>query len=45
LPDFYISAFYTSDLEVQRVVIPLIVMVEMYHFGDALQAVTVKALR
>ena len=41
----YIAAFYTTDIEVQRVGIPLIVMVGIYHLGDALQAVTVNALR
>jgi MATE family multidrug resistance protein len=41
----YIAAFYTTDLEVQLVAIPLIVMVGLYHLGDALQAITVNALR
>lgn len=41
----YIAAFYTTDLQVQAVAIPLIVMVGLYHLGDALQAVTVNALR
>ncbi len=41
----YIAAFYTTDMEVQKVAIPLIVMVGIYHLGDALQAVTVNALR
>lgn len=40
-----IAAFYTTDLQVQAVAIPLIVMVGLYHLGDALQAVTVNALR
>jgi MATE family multidrug resistance protein len=40
-----IAAFYTTDLQVQAVAIPLIVMVGIYHLGDALQAVTVNALR
>jgi MATE family multidrug resistance protein len=41
----HIAAFYTTDLQVQAVAIPLIVMVGLYHLGDALQAVTVNALR
>jgi MATE family multidrug resistance protein len=41
----YIAAFYTTDLQVQAVAIPLIVMVGIYHLGDALQAITVNALR
>jgi MATE family multidrug resistance protein len=40
-----IAAFYTTDLQVQAVAIPLIVMVALYHLGDALQAITVNALR
>jgi MATE family multidrug resistance protein len=40
-----IAAFYTTDLQVQAVAIPLIVMVGLYHLGDALQAITVNALR
>ncbi|HET7833770.1 MAG TPA: MATE family efflux transporter [Gallionella sp.] len=40
-----IAAFYTTDLHVQAIAIPLIVMVGVYHLGDALQAVTVNALR
>jgi MATE family multidrug resistance protein len=40
-----IAALYTTDLQVQAVAIPLIMMVGLYHLGDALQAVTVKALR
>ncbi len=40
-----IAAFYTTDLQVQAVAIPLIVMVGIYHLGDALQAITVNALR
>lgn len=40
-----IAAFYTNDLQVQAVAIPLIVMVGIYHLGDALQAITVNALR
>lgn len=41
----HIAAFYTTDLQVQAVAIPLIVMVGLYHLGDALQAITVNALR
>ena len=41
----HIAAFYTTNLQVQAVAIPLIVMVGLYHLGDALQAVTVNALR
>jgi MATE family multidrug resistance protein len=41
----YIAAFYTNDLQVQAIAIPLIMMVGLYHLGDALQAVTVNALR
>ncbi len=41
----HIAALYTTDREVQAVAIPLIVMVGLYHLGDALQAVTVNALR
>jgi MATE family multidrug resistance protein len=41
----HIAAFYTTDHQVQAVAIPLIVMVGLYHLGDALQAVTVNALR
>lgn len=40
-----IAAFYTTDLQVQAIAIPLIAMVGLYHLGDALQAVTVNALR
>ncbi len=40
-----IAAFYTTDLQVQAIAIPLIVMVGLYHLGDALQAITVNALR
>jgi len=40
-----IAAFYTTDLQVQAITIPLIVMVGLYHLGDAMQAVTVNALR
>jgi multidrug resistance protein, MATE family len=41
----YIAAFYTTDLQVQAIAIPLIVMVGLYHLGDAMQAITVNALR
>ena len=40
-----IAALYTTDHEVQAAAIPLIVLVGFYHLGDALQAVTVNALR
>ena len=40
-----IAAFYTTDLQVQAIAIPLIAMAGLYHLGDALQAVTVNALR
>ncbi|BCB25711.1 MATE family efflux transporter [Sulfurimicrobium lacus] len=41
----YIAAFYTTDLQVRAIAIPLIAMVGLYHLGDALQAVSVNALR
>lgn len=41
----YIAALYTTDLEVQKVATPLIMLVALYHLGDALQAVAVNALR
>lgn len=41
----YIAALYTTNLQVQAVAIPLIVMVGLYHLGDAMQSVTVNALR
>jgi MATE family multidrug resistance protein len=41
----YIVALYTTDLEVQKVAIPLVMLVALYHLGDALQAVAVNALR
>lgn len=41
----YIAALYTSDLAVQQGAIPLIQLVALYHLGDALQAVSVNALR
>lgn len=41
----HIAAFYTTDLQVQTIAIPLIAMVGLYHLGDALQAITVNALR
>jgi MATE family multidrug resistance protein len=40
-----IAGFYTSDLAVQAAAIPLIGLVGIYHLGDALQAITVNALR
>jgi len=41
----HIVALYTTDLEVQKVAIPSIMLVALYHLGDALQAVAVNALR
>jgi MATE family multidrug resistance protein len=41
----YIAALYTTDPEVQKVATPLIMLVALYHLGDALQAVAVNALR
>jgi MATE family multidrug resistance protein len=40
-----IAALYTSDREVRAVAVPLIVLVGFYHLADALQAVSVNALR
>ncbi len=40
-----IAAFYTTDVQVQAIATPLIAMVGLYHLGDALQAITVNALR
>ncbi len=40
-----IASFYTTDQRVREMAIPLIAMVGLYHLGDALQAVTVNALR
>jgi MATE family multidrug resistance protein len=40
-----IAALYTSNREVQAVAVPLIVLVGFYHLADALQAVSVNALR
>ncbi len=40
-----IAALYTTDLQVQKVATRLIMLVALYHLGDALQAVTVNALR
>jgi MATE family multidrug resistance protein len=40
-----IAALYTTDAAVQAAAIPLIGLVGIYHLGDALQAVTVNALR
>ena len=41
----HIAALYTTDLEVQQAAVPLIMLVALYHLGDALQSVTVNALR
>ena len=41
----HIAALYTTDPRVQKVAIPLIMLVALYHLGDALQAVAVNALR
>jgi MATE family, multidrug efflux pump len=41
----HIAALYTTDRQVQAVAIPLIMLVALYHLGDAMQAVTVNALR
>jgi MATE family multidrug resistance protein len=41
----HIAALYTTDLEVQKVATPLIMLVALYHLGDALQSVAVNALR
>ena len=41
----HIAALYTTNLEVQKVATPLIMLVALYHLGDALQAVAVNALR
>jgi len=41
----HIAAFYTTDPEVQKMAIPLIMLAALYHLGDALQAVAVNALR
>ncbi len=41
----YIAAFYTTDHQVQAIAIPLIMMVGLYHLGDAMQAIIVNALR
>lgn len=41
----HIAALYTSDPQVQKMAVPLIMMVGLYHLGDALQAVSVNALR
>ena len=41
----HIAALYTTDPEVRRIAIPLIMLVALYHLGDALQAVAVNALR
>jgi MATE family multidrug resistance protein len=41
----YIAALYTTDLDVQQMAIPLIMLAGVYLLGDALQAVAVNALR
>jgi MATE family multidrug resistance protein len=41
----HIAALYTTDPRVQQVATPLIMLVALYHLGDALQAVAVNALR
>ncbi|MHB1236282.1 MAG: MATE family efflux transporter [Gallionella sp.] len=41
----HIAALYTTDPGVQKVAVPLIMLVALYHLGDALQAVAVNALR
>ena len=41
----HIATLYTTDPQVQKVATPLIMLVALYHLGDALQAVTVNALR
>jgi MATE family multidrug resistance protein len=41
----YIAALYTTDIDVQKAAIPLIMLVALYHLGDGLQAVAVNALR
>ncbi|MGB9093498.1 MAG: MATE family efflux transporter, partial [Gallionella sp.] len=41
----HIAALYTTDPHVQQVATPLIMLVALYHLGDALQAVAVNALR
>ncbi len=41
----HIAALYTTDLDVRKVATPLIMLVALYHLGDALQAVAVNALR
>lgn len=41
----HIAALYTTDPDVLKVATPLIMLVALYHLGDALQAVAVNALR
>ncbi|MDR2220569.1 MAG: MATE family efflux transporter [Methylobacillus sp.] len=41
----HIATLYTTDENVQAVAIPLIVLVGIYHLGDAMQVITVNALR
>ena len=40
-----IAALYTTDVTVQQVAIPLIMLVGIYHLGDALQVMGVTVLR
>ncbi len=40
-----IAALYTTDPQVRAAAVPLIMLVGIYHLGDALQAVAVNALR
>ncbi len=41
----FIAALYTTDLDVRKAAAPLVMLVALYHLGDALQAVAVNALR
>ncbi len=41
----HIAALYTTDAQVQAIAVPLIMLVAVYHLGDAMQAITVNALR
>lgn len=40
-----IAALYTTDHQVQAAALPLIMLVGLYHLGDALQTIAVNALR
>jgi MATE family multidrug resistance protein len=40
-----IARLYTTDVQVQAMAVPLIILVGYYHLADALQAVAVNALR